>query len=916
MSSLRPLLLFLLSLASLIPAAAGAAAPTAAVKDGSMPHIQSSAVPEGLSLTYLSNGLAVAVKKDTRFPLASLRLYVHAGSAYETPDQAGISHQLEHMVFKGTENRPKGTIATDIEKSGGYLNAGTSFDYPVYLTDMPAEYWTLGLDVLKDMAFHPSLDPGELESEKKVVLAELQRGEDSPSGRLFKRVQGTVLKGTPYERPIIGFPETIEKYTAEGMRAYIDKLYQPQSMLLLVVGDVDPDEVLKEAEKTFGSIPNRGTVVPPKPLLPEDFPAAGPVVSVEKTPWNKVHLSIAFPGVAMNDARAPVLDVFSQLLGGDTSSYLYQTYKYKKRLVDNISVASYSFERTGLFSISVTLSPENLGPFWEAFTKDLATLGGKSFSKRELDRAKLAVTDTIHRQKETIAGIASSLGYFLFFGTGKDAETVYLQQIDLVDQFAINKAAAILRPERLAVIALTPENPPQVAVATPKKAGVKKPGPEPAAIPDGTALEKTLRAAWPVSTQAQAAASNARETPAREVIELGKGRTLILQPDDSMPYAAVDLFFAGGDSLLPPDKQGLAAVTASALTKGTKTMNATQLEEYKNDHASSLSASAGRETFKISMDYPARFAPDMWKLFGETLTAATLPEEEVSRAKQNQTAAIVDKEDQPVGLAFRKMFPFLFGEHVYGYQSQGSTDGIAAFTRQEAASFWKSQAAKPWVLSVCGDFDREAVIAAAKKLPAPTDKAPAIPAPEWTKDKELSIPLPQRNQAHLLLVFPGAPAGSEDEPGLDLLQNILAGQSGLLFRDLRDKQGLGYTVTAFQWQAPLAGAIIFYIGTEPGKLGAAEAGFAKVIAELREQALPEAELIRGKNQMRGDYVRSRQKMSARSAEAAGLAILGRSLDADKELVAKAQAVTPEELQALAGKYLLLDKAYTIKVLPD
>lgn len=882
---------------------------SAAAKEASMQQTVSVAPPtDGVTLTYLANGLAVAVKKDSRFPLASLRLYVHAGSAYETPEQAGISHQLEHMVFKGTENRPKGAVAADVEKAGGYLNAATSFDYTVYLTDMPAAEWRLGLDVLKDMAFHPSLDPDELEAEKEVVLAELQRGEDSPSNRLFKRALASILAGTPYERPIIGFPETIKSYTVKGIRDYITRLYQPQSMLLLVVGDVDPEAVFAEAEKAFGSIPNTGTVTPPRLLAPEDFPALTARVTLEKTPWNKIHLSVAFPGVNLDDARAPALDVFAQLLGGDSSSYLYQKYKYKERMVDSISAASYTFERTGIFAIGATLAPEKFGAFWEAFSKDLPKLASLRFTPQEIDRAKLSITDSLYRQYETIAGTASALGNSIFFGGGPDSEKNFLRQVEMVEPETLVKAAStVLVPERLSATVLMPEKTEPAKAAQGKKT--------PPAHPDAQWIEAVLNASWPLPVTKTAATATSAEKSAREVIELGEGRTVILQPDASMPYAAVDLTYRGGDSLLAGKSQGLAALTASVLTRGTKTMNAVALEAFKNDRAASLTASSGRETFTVSLNYPARFEKDMWGLLYETITGATLPEEETARAKENQTAAVINKEDAPLGFAFRKLFPFLFGEHVYGFQSLGSRESIAAFTRKDVAEFWKKQSRQPWVLSVCGDFDRDAVLEAARKLPVPKDKGASVTPPAWVKDKELALSMPKRNQAHLMLVFPGVASGHEDEAGLALLQNILAGQSGLLFRELRDEQGLGYTVTAFPWQAPLTGALIFYIGTEPGKIGVAKTGFEKIIRDLHEKTLPAEELARGKKQMEGDYIRARQKMSARSAEAATAAILGKNLDAGKELVEKAKTLTPEDLKTLAEKYLVFDDAYTVTVTP-
>ena len=154
----------------------------------------------------LSNGLSVLVLKDTRFPLVSTRLYVGAGSTYERPEEAGISHVLEHMVFKGTTTRPKNAISQEVEAAGGYLNAATSYDYTVYITDMPDRHWKLGMDVVRDMAFNPTLDPAELESEKDVIVAELKRGEDDPGSRLFKNLLSRALQGTAYEHPVLKKP--------------------------------------------------------------------------------------------------------------------------------------------------------------------------------------------------------------------------------------------------------------------------------------------------------------------------------------------------------------------------------------------------------------------------------------------------------------------------------------------------------------------------------------------------------------------------------------------------------------------------------------------------------------------------------------------------------------------------------------
>ena len=867
----------------------------------------------------LPNGLTVLVREDDRFPLVSLRLYVHAGSAYERPEQAGISHLLEHMVFKGTKKYPKGAVAAEVEKTGGYLNAATSFDYTVYLTDMTRDYWKTGLDVLKDMAFHPTLDPTELEAEKEVVISELKRGEDNPGQRLFRMAQQAALKNTPYVDPIIGYEKTVRSLSSQDIRDYIDRLYQPQSMLLLICGNVKPEEALAEAEARFEDLKNTRPVTPPEnlegALVPEGFTA-----TVETGPWKKVYLSLSLPAPGMSDVRSAQLDVLSQLLGGDATSRFYRAYKYEKRLVDSISVSNYSFERLGLIVIQATLDADKLPAFWEAFSKDLAGLSSVNFSQEELERAKLNIEDDLFRSKETLAGYASKLGTFAFFGKGEQDESNYLSTVRDTDQRVLTDLIkAAFKPDALSLVALLPEGAqaPQTGKA-PDKAAEKASGAAAetaSATPWDAWFSTVLSARWKAPAADKEKTAQTGSAGGTEVIDLGQGRTLVLIPDTTLPYVAVNMLFTGGDSLLTEKDQGLAAFTASLLTKGTKKLSAPAMEDYLSDRAASFSATSGRQSFSVSMNAPSRFTADMFDLLQASLVTPAMKDEEASRVSENQIAAITTREDQPTGLAFRRMFPFLFGNHPYGFLQLGKKDRVAAFAAKDAKDFWREQTLQPWVLAVCGSYDKDAILAAVKKLPVPAKKEKPLEAPQWGSAKALDLELSGRNQAHLFMIFPAVGYGNEDEAGLELMENILAGQSGLLFRDLRDEQSLGYTVTAFSWKSEKTGVLIFYIGTEPGKAAQAEAGFRAVIRKLHGELLPAGELERGKNQMTGDYYREHQSLGARSSEAASLAVLRLPLDYSRKLVEKAQGIDARTLQELARKYIQPDKSYMVKVLP-
>ena len=843
----------------------------------------------------LKNGLTVLVLEDTRFPLVSTRLYVHAGSSYEKPEQAGISHVLEHMVFKGTEKRPKGVVAREVEAAGGYLNAATSFDYTVYLTDMPSRHWKLGMDVVRDMAFHPTLDSSELESEKEVIVAELKRGKDSPQSLIFEELIRQSFTDTPYERPIIGFESTIRGLTTDMIRAYIDTFYHPQSMLLVVVGDVNAQEVLAEAEAQFGAYPNTKVVVDQPLISPASLNHARSTVQVQHGNWNKVYMALALPVPGTNDNRSEKLDVLAHLLGGDQTSLFWRRYKHEKQLVDSIHVSNLSLERVGLFYITAELDADKVEPFWNALTADLARLSATDFSDDDLNRARLNLEDDLFRAKETLSGLASKVGFYQFFNTnGYMGEKNALNTMRTTDRVQLQGVIdAWLNPERLSAVLLAPEQ---------------------AALPAPSALKATLRANWPAPSAGIAAAAKT-ETSKAEIVDLGDGRTLVLIPDSTLPYISADLAMHGGNRLLAPDQQGLAALAARTLTKGTAQRSATDMQDWLADRASGLAASAGRTSFTISLSGPSRFSDDLFAMLNETLREPAFTLQDVERERQGQAAAIRSTEDQPLGMAFRRLPAFLFPGSIFGYYQLGQEQDVLNYGPESVRAFWDEQRSQPWVLSVAGSFDREAVIAAAKALPEPSAKAPDTAPPTWTTERTLNLNMPGRNQAHFMLLFNTVPMGHQDAPALDLLQNILAGQSGLLFRDLRDDKGLGYTVTAMSSTGSHFGYMIFYIGTEPNKLPDAEAGFARVIDMLHRDLLPEEEIRRGRNQMEGDYYRDRQSLGSRAGEAASLTLLNKPLSFQREHVDRAGRVTAEQLREVAKTYLQPTKAHTITVLP-
>ncbi len=874
---------------------AQASAEDSAVKELKKEISEALSSGEGPHVIKLKNGMSLLIKEDTRFPLVNVRLFVHAGSSYEDPSQAGISHLLEHMVFKGTNKRAPGQTALEIESVGGDMNAATSFDYTVYYVEVPDNEWKLGMDIVTDMAFNAKIDPEELKSEREVVLSELEKGEDNPGSRIFKTLQSIVWKGSSYQWPIIGYRKTVEKLTSKDIHAYIDRLYQPQSMLLSVVGKIDPQKIAVEAERLCGSLKATHPVIPPV-----EFPAPAigkTTVKLIPGKWNKAYVGVAFPIPGLNSAKVAGLETLCELLGGGETSKLYREFKYEKRMVDSISVSSLTLERSGMLYIFATLDADKVEEFWKELMAEMSTMDFSQFTDREMERVSLNLEDSLFLTKETLSGLASKLGYFQFFEGGQQAEENYLYDAKNITRPQLQKLYnEFFVPEKMAACMLVPEG----FKATEKD------------------FEKVVAKNWPKKKEA-ASKSNDVGPGKASTIELSNGSKLVFIPDTTLPYTAISMYWTGGDADLTADEQGLSALVSRSLTRGTQKMNATELEDYVSDRAASVGASAGRDVFSITSKFPSRFTADMLPLIKEIMTAPRFAAKEIDRAKHDQISSIKRKEDLPVSLAFRNIFPFLYKKGNYSYYHLGVPSKIMSFTEKDIRNFWAKQSSRPFVIAVCGDYDREAIMNFAHELDAKMvhkNKPIAIPVPEWGKDKKLELTLPDRNQAHLMAIFPIPGMENEDATaGLSLLRAALAGQSGLLFRDLRDKQGLGYTVTAFLWQAPKTGFMVFYIGTKPEQVKQAMEGFEKTVKMLRKEDLPEKEIQRAKNILNGEYYQDHQSLLSRSRESASLMVKGFDQNLDIKLIEKAKKMNASDVRELINKYLDWSKKYTITVQP-
>ncbi len=862
------------------------------------------------NVTVLENGLRVLVVEDSRFPLVSVRLYVHAGGAYEASDKAGISHLLEHMVFRGTKKRPDGSLAKEIEEVGGDFNAYTSADETVYYTDLPSKEWRRGIDVVADMALNPVIDAKVLEEEKKVVYAEMGQRREAPNMRLYEDTIALALEGTSYMHGVLGTEESVASVSVDDINNYMDSLYNPQNMLLVVVGDVQRAEVIEEAKKHFAHRQNKAEVNFPSALELPLFNETKLVV--EESTSNKVLMNISFPVPSSYDMQSRVFDILQIVLGGLDTSVLIEKFERQDKLVNSISTYNISYNRVGLFTISVDLEVDKVEAFWKEFTSFLSQLSTKDFTQVQLDTAKFLFENTFQRRKSTISSYASLVGNSEFASPGEFSVENYLYSINQVSMPSLEEAIKKwLKPSNMVIAVLAPKE----AIADNKMPPfleiVQENTKQDSGMLDIVADAVYYKSYIPKN------AKILEESEDRIVIEYAKGSKVILLPDSTMPFFVAELKLVGGNNLLSPKEQGLSSALASMTAIATEQRSREELSEYLSARAISVSASNSRESFSITLDSPSQFEKEAFAVFDEVLTSPAFREKDWENVHNLLVVNAKQAEEEPGTVLFGELFPSLYTDkNAYGYSSRGKASVIEDFKLEQVKKLWDRQKDQSWIFTIAGDFRLDKTMEFIQKLPVKDKAIVPLKAPKMQAKKQRTFTLPEKNHEYIMQVFPTVPYQSKDTAALRVLDGLLGDMSGILFKEIRDKKALAYSVAPIDFTTASTGFLAFYVNTALENGDKIIPAFEEVIEDLQENLVSQKEIDAVVLSMEVAFIKAKQSLGARVSNAANNMYLGRSLDYEEDFFKKARMVTPKDVQAVVKKYLKEKNAYIIKVTSD
>ncbi|MBU6152658.1 MAG: insulinase family protein [Bdellovibrionales bacterium] len=859
----------------------------------------------------LSNGIPV-VLQHLDGPVGTFHWWNLTGSTDERAEEAGFAHFLEHMLFKDSGAKETGTASTGktarvIESLGGEINAYTTFDQTVYHVTCSEQFWESAIDHFGKMAKPQKFLRDDFEREREVILEELRRGEDSPDRQLYQSLFHLTYRKHPYGRPVIGFEKTLKTATVQKLESYYRRNYVSARMGLVLVGPIQDrtgarkKKLLSILEKRFGSgvisrrsAPDSSGVIE-KPLqrprfLSKHFDIKSP----------EMVASFRIPELTHPDS--PLLEVLAGVLGSGESSRLYQRLFYNKALVTDASASVYIPKNPGMFLISAEMKKtSDLAPLLEEIFDEINLVSRGDARKDEIERVITNIESEKLYATQTVDGLASRLGFLKFSLGDLRFDSEYLDQIKAVTPSTLKRLShQYLTRSRSSLVLFQPNGEPLQSFD-----GMEKLIPEPTSVGHIETRTKKVDGGGP------------------EIFTLSSGlRVSFFERKGSPVYSIYAAAFGGSRSELKMDKGLLGGSNLLSRTwaKGTQKRDSKEISAMVEGAAASLDGFSGRNSLGLQSTGLTRDWDRLSSLFTEVLLEPSFSEDELSHAKrviEDQIKSIPDHSSQVCSKLFLEN---LFGDHPYSAHPYGTLEHVERLQRSHVQHLHSTFInPKNMVLSICGGISREELDSWLSDLDQRIKEQKstfhqglihppaALKAPRWAGASF------GREQTHIMVGGMGVTMYQPERHALRILQNILGGQSGRLFIELREKRSMAYSVSPVSMEGLEAGYAGTYIACAPDKKDDAISEIHRVIEVMAKKGPTRAEMDRAKNYYLGQRAMDLQATWSLASNF-GLELLFKdSVTSEAEVRKSIERVTPTQVRSVCHNLLLHAPQVTVVV---
>lgn len=888
------------------------------------------AITAGVQKKVLDNGLTVLTKEVHTAPVVSVQVWYKVGSRNEPAGQNGISHQLEHLMFKGTNDRPI-QFGRLFSALGSQSNAFTSYDETAYFGTVERDKLNALLVLEADRMVNSTIEDSQLTSEKRVVISELQGYENSPNYRLDRAVMKAAFPDRAYGLPVGGTKADVQNFSLQQVQDYYKKYYTPNNATLVVTGDFDTAQTLQTIQQTFGKLPQRqaiasssqitspqitspritsSQIASPQTLSRSTSSSQEPIVL--KEPGSSPLLQIVYPLPDIRHPDVPAIDLMDMILTGGRSSRLYQSL-VESGLTSSVGAYPAEMLEPGWYNISATAAPgQELAKIQQVLQQSLAEIQEKPVSAEELQRAKTQLQAAFVLNNQDISSQASQLAYSQTIAGDYQYSDRYLQAIEQVTLADIQRVAKTYLDPAKQTVGLF----------------------EPTVIDGNSGSSSSSRITENFSPGAPvdpaevarylppAIAMNSKPQPLPEEIILSNGLKLLLLKDSSAPTVNLSGHIDAGSGYDSSAKAGMALLTSDNLMNGTTTQNALALAKSMEDRGSSLSFNVNREGVNISGSTLAKDLPQFVSTLADVLQNASFPPDQLELSRQRELTSLKSQLDNPQILA-RRTFQQAIYPANHPFHAFPTEASLKQITQTDVMQFYKTHYRPDGTLiALVGDFDGAEVRSLFEQTlgnwkatgDRPTLDVSEISLPASTT--RLNSVMPGKAEAVTMLGYGGI---SRQDPRFyaALVMNQILGGDTLASRlgtEIRDRQGLTYGIYSYFQSGIHPGPFLILMQTSPEDVNKAINSTVALLQQFQE-GITLAELEAAKRSLTSSYPVDLANPSSLVSEIASNATYGLSRDEIRQFPQQIENVTIAQVQQAIGELIHPDRLVIVTAGP-
>ena len=819
----------------------------------------------------LPNGLVLILDPDPSAPVISVQAWVATGSIHEEGKLgSGLSHFLEHMVFKGTKDFSADELAQAVQAGGGHWNAYTTFDRTVYYIDGPSHSLETFLKCLTGLVFFPTIPEADFENEKEVIRREIDMGLDDPDNASTRLLLSTAFTVDARRQPVIGHRHLFDEISYSDLTSYHRSRYTPDRIHLVISGDFDPAAAIALVTSLTADC---RTVAGPEPHIQRDPQQLGPREGFDtfEIPTSRLCLSWKTPALGHRDI--PAFDVLAAILGRGRSSRLHRILRDQRELALEISAWTWTGPgEEGLFAISAEDLPENRDPLKSAILAEIAALPASALDE-EIEKAKRQIATSQFRNLTTASGRASDLASNWHEARDLDFTRTHLAGIQAVSPADIRRVCQSLTENQLTFTSLDPKD-----------------------FISKIADKKNAHTRHGITTHT-----------------LDNGLRIALLPDHRVPLIHFQAAVGAGIASETPANNGLNQLLASTLTKGTISRSADEIAFSLESLGASISASAGNNALLVQAAGLSSDAITILDIFSDVLLNPSFPSDAIAREKASQIASLEEALTDPLHTCFKQLRSTHFSGSGYGLDSLGSHDSLKNIDRLDlAAHHSRHFNASNLTLAIAGDFDPERMIelieTQLETLPAgqPWSAPESILSTGKTAETTLA-----KKQAVLAIAYPGSDVSGPHRHALAFLQEYAADMAGPLFGRIREELGLAYRVGASQFLGYDTGMFFFYLATSPEQLDLARTELFKEIEKIATHGIPDEAFERVRSTALSGIALQQQSPASTARHTALDLLFNHPADTHRLLPEIYLALTPQQIRETAQTLFTVEPTLSV-----